>query len=134
LLSAALASRPPSFPTRRSSDLRVAIARALVRRPDLLLLDEPMAGVDTPTQDTLVALLGRLHRAGMTIVVVLHEVAGMSAILQRAVVLRHGRIVHDGAPPLAVGAHAVHGHQHLHTDHGEEQTPTEEPLMQRSLP
>src|SRR5699024_12194729 len=83
LLSAALASRPPSFPTRRSSDLRVAIARALVRRPDLLLLDEPMAGVDTPTQDTLVALLGRLHREGMTIVVVLHEVAGMSAILQR---------------------------------------------------
>lgn len=113
---------------------RVAIARALVRRPDLLLLDEPMAGVDTPTQDTLVALLGRLHRDGMTIVVVLHEVAGMSAILQRAVVLRHGRIVHDGAPPLAAGAHAVRGHQHLHEDHGEEQSLLEEHLMQRSLP
>ncbi len=113
---------------------RVAIARALVRRPDLLLLDEPMAGVDTPTQDTLVRLLGRLHGEGMTIVVVLHEVAGMSEILQRAVVLRHGRIVHDGAPPLAAGAHAGLGHQHLHDDHCEEQTPTEEHLMQRSLP
>jgi len=58
----------------------------------------------------------------------------MSAILQRAVVLRHGRIVHDGAPPLAAGAHAVRGHQHLHEDHGEEQSLLEEHLMQRSLP
>ncbi|WP_277050816.1 metal ABC transporter ATP-binding protein [Ruania albidiflava] len=113
---------------------RVAIARALVRQPDLLLLDEPMAGVDTPTQNTLVKLLSQLHHDGMTIVVVLHEVAGMSAILQRAVVLRHGRIVHDGAPPLAADAHAGLGHQHLHADHGEEQTLAEEHLMQRSLP
>lgn len=113
---------------------RVAIARALVRQPDLLLLDEPMAGVDTPTQDTLMRLLQRLHGEGMTIVVVLHEVAGMSSILQRAVVLRHGRIVHDGAPPLAVGAHAVAGHQHLHDDHGEDENYGDESVLQRSLP
>ena len=113
---------------------RVAIARALVRRPDLLLLDEPMAGVDTPTQETLVALLGRLHSEGMTIVVVLHEVAGMSAILQRALVLRHGRIVHDGAPPLAAGAHAAVGHQHLHADHCEDETQEPVTVLQRSLP
>ena len=113
---------------------RVAIARALVRRPDLLLLDEPLAGVDTPTQNTLTRLLRQLHSEGMTIVVVLHEIAGMSSILQRAVVLRHGRIVHDGAPPLATGAHADVGHQHLHEDHGEDESREDESVLQRSLP
>ena len=113
---------------------RVAIARALVRRPDLLLLDEPMAGVDTPTQDTLVQLLSQLHSEGMTIVVVLHEIAGMSSVLQRAVVLRHGRVVHDGAPPRAAGVHAVLGHQHLHADHGEDESRQDQSVLQRSLP
>ena len=113
---------------------RVAIARALVRRPDLLLLDEPMAGVDTPTQRTLLRLLRRLHGEGMTIVVVLHEVAGMSSILQRGVVLRHGQIVHDGDPPRATVAHAGAGHQHLHEDHGEDESREDESLLQRSLP
>lgn len=113
---------------------RVAIARALARGPDLLLLDEPMAGVDTPTQKTLTRLLRRLHGEGMTIVVVLHEVAGMSSILQRAVVLRHGRIVHDGAPPPATGAHAGLGHQHLHDDHGEDESHEDDSVLQRSLP
>src|SRR5699024_12259077 len=57
---------------------RVTIARALVRRPELLLLDEPMTGVDAPTTATIVALMERLPADGTTIVVVLHEPNGMS--------------------------------------------------------
>src|SRR5690625_1044378 len=52
---------------------RVAIARALVRRPELLLLDEPMAGVDQPSQEVFASLLGRLKTERLTTVVVLHE-------------------------------------------------------------
>lgn len=111
---------------------RVIIARALVRKPDLLLLDEPMAGVDAPTQATIVALLEELHASGTTIVVVLHETAGMSRLLQRSIVLRHGRIVHDGPPVRATGEHAGPDHEHLHADHGADAAA--EPTMQRSLP
>ena len=111
---------------------RVTIARALVRRPELLLLDEPMTGVDAPTQATIVSLLERLHADGTTIVVVLHEPNGMSRLLQRSVVLRHGRVVHDGAPVRPTTAHAGPGHEHLHADHGEE--PESVSTIQRSLP
>lgn len=111
---------------------RVAIARALVRRPDLLLLDEPMTGVDAPTQAAIVQLLEQLHARGTTIVVVLHEPAGMAHLLQRSIVLRHGRIVHDGAPVRPTGEHAGPDHEHLHAGHGEE--PESAAAIQRSLP
>lgn len=76
---------------------RVMIARALVRRPELLVLDEPFSGVDLPTQTSLAELLGRLSRRGTTIVVVLHELGPLADAITRAVVLDHGRVVHDGS-------------------------------------
>lgn len=77
---------------------RVMIARALVRRPQLLVLDEPFSGVDLATQRSLAMLLGRLQQRGTTVLVVLHELGVLSEQLTRAVVLDHGRIVHDGHP------------------------------------
>lgn len=77
---------------------RVMIARALVRRPTLLVLDEPFSGVDLPTQTALAELLVRLRDRGTTLVVVLHEIGPLSEVLTRAVVLDQGRIVHDGPP------------------------------------
>ncbi len=110
---------------------RVAIARALVRTPDLLVLDEPVAGVDTPTQQAFARVLTELHANGTTVVVVLHEIGELRSLLQRAVVLRHGRVVHDGALPEPAPDHAGPEHEHVHADHGE---PPTEPTLQRSLP
>ena len=75
---------------------RVMIARALVRRPELLVLDEPFAGIDLPTQELISALFRDLSAAGTTILVVLHETGALADHLTRAVVLDHGRVVHDG--------------------------------------
>ena len=80
---------------------RALIARALAGRADLLVLDEPFAALDVRTQTSLARLLGRLHRQGLTILVVLHELGAMEPLLQRSVVLQLGRVIHDG--PLASG-------------------------------
>jgi len=99
---------------------RVLIARALVRKPDLLLLDEPVAGVDLPSQQTFARALGTLAAAGTTILVVLHELGALAPLIQRAVVLRHGAVVHDGAPPAPSPEHAGPEHVHLHPHDGDQ--------------
>lgn len=93
---------------------RVLIARALIREPDLLVLDEPTTGIDLETIDTFVATIDRMRRAGTAVVVVLHETEAFAALLDRAVVLRHGRVVHDGPPPPARAEHADAAHEHAH--------------------
>lgn len=108
---------------------RVVIARALVRDPELLLLDEPLAGVDVLTQGSFAALLSGMHDDGRTIVMVLHELGPFADLLDRAVMLRAGEIVHDGALPRPGHAHA-RDHDHLHLDHA---MPAE-PQTQQTLP
>ncbi len=98
---------------------RVNIARALVRKPRLLLLDEPMAGVDQPSQEVFASILRELKTQGVTIVVVLHELGTLSGVIDRAVVLREGRVVHDGEVPAPSAGHDHPDHQHLHPEHGE---------------
>lgn len=93
---------------------RVLIARALVREPDLLVLDEPVAGVDLPSQEVFARVLAELAAGGTTVLVVLHELGALAPLVRRAVVLRHGRVVHDGTPPAPRGEHADADHDHLH--------------------
>lgn len=93
---------------------RVLIARALVRRPSLLVLDEPMAGVDRTSRDALVGVLRTLQAEGTTMLVVLHETAELGGLLHRGVVLRRGRVVHDGALPKAAPGHDAPDHDHVH--------------------
>ena len=106
---------------------RVMIARARVRDPRLLVLDEPFSGVDVPTQELIAELFRELHAAGTAIVVVLHETGPLSGDIRRAVVLDHGRIVHDGAehdrPRLDPGH-----------DHPEDAAPLDECLGQEIHP
>jgi len=90
---------------------RVLIARALARDPELLLMDEPMAGVDLAQQEAFAATLATLQEAGRTIVVVAHELGALAPLIDRAVVLRAGRVVHDG--PVLPEEH-LHDHTHLH--------------------
>ncbi|MFC8797517.1 metal ABC transporter ATP-binding protein [Promicromonospora sp. NPDC057138] len=97
---------------------RILIARALVRDPDLLVLDEPVAGVDVASQEAFAATMRRLVDGGLTVLVVLHELGELESLVSRAVVLKHGKVVHDGAPPRARYDHdgAGHRHQHPHAD------------------
>lgn len=76
---------------------RVALAGVLARRPQVLVLDEPLAGLDRPSQESLVSLLARLrHERGMTIVVISHDLEGMEQVCDRVVRLHEGCVVYDG--------------------------------------
>ncbi|MFG2883286.1 metal ABC transporter ATP-binding protein [Streptomyces sp. NPDC048297] len=93
---------------------RVLIARALVAEPELLIMDEPMAGVDLASQEVLAQTLKRQVEAGTTVLLVLHELGPLEPLIDRAVVLRDGCVVHDGPPPESLGQHALPGHDHVH--------------------
>ena len=95
---------------------RVLIARALAGRPELLVLDEPTAGVDLAHQDTFAAILGRLADEGTTIVLVAHEMGPLEALISRTVVMRDGRIAYDG-PPLETFRDVPHAHAHHPAQH-----------------
>ncbi|WP_073257649.1 metal ABC transporter ATP-binding protein [Cryptosporangium aurantiacum] len=77
---------------------RVLIARALAGEPDLLVLDEPNAGVDAASQRAFADTVARLVERGTTLLVVLHEVGPLADLITRTVVLDHGRVAHDGVP------------------------------------
>lgn len=93
---------------------RVLIARALAAEPELLIMDEPMAGVDLASQEILAATLREQVASGASVLLVLHELGPLEPLIDRAVVLRDGCVVHDGLPPRAVGQHALPGHDHVH--------------------
>lgn len=93
---------------------RVLIARALAAEPELLIMDEPMAGVDLVSQEILAGTLREQVATGTTVLLVLHELGALEPLIDRAVVLRDGCVVHDGPPPKAVGQHALPGHDHVH--------------------
>ncbi|MCW2776857.1 MAG: zinc transport system ATP-binding protein [Frankiales bacterium] len=93
---------------------RVLIARALAGEPEVLVLDEPTAGVDADSQDTLAGALGHLSQAGGSVVLVAHELGPLQGLIRRAVVVSEGRIVSDGPPPEPEGHHADPTHVHTH--------------------
>jgi zinc transport system ATP-binding protein len=79
---------------------RVLIARALACEPELLIMDEPLAGVDLASQEILAATLRAQVAAGVSVLLVLHELGPLKPLIDRAVVLRDGLVVHDGPPPV----------------------------------
>ncbi|HET7475879.1 MAG TPA: metal ABC transporter ATP-binding protein [Dermatophilaceae bacterium] len=86
---------------------RVLIARALAAQPDVLLLDEPTAGVDLASQRVLANVLARLAARDTTMLIVTHELAALRDVVGRIVVMTAGRIAFDGAPEeLALRDHA----------------------------
>jgi zinc transport system ATP-binding protein len=100
---------------------RVLIARALAGVPDLLVLDEPTAGVDVQSQQAFADALGGLARRGATIVLVAHELGPLAALVDRALVMRDGRVAYDGAP-LASFEDVPRAHRHAH---GRRETPVD---------
>ena len=87
---------------------RALLARALAQEPDVLILDEPLAGVDLAHQATIHDTLARFRDGGGAVLVVLHETDVLAPLIDRAVVLGDGRVIADGPLPPP---HPHHGHE-----------------------
>ena len=95
---------------------RVLIARALAGEPEVLVMDEPTAGVDAASQEALAVVLRRLADRGTSMLVVTHELAALETVVGRIVCLDAGHVDFDGTP-AAYAAHlarhaAGSGHHH----------------------
>ena len=85
---------------------RVAIARALVNEPRLILADEPTGNLDTRTSVEIMAILQRLNRRGITVVLVTHE-EDIAKYASRIVVFRDGRLRSDARVAEPIDAETV---------------------------
>ena len=93
--------RPALGASRAASSSAPSSPRRSPGEPSLLVLDEPTAGVDAESQESLARLLGRLHRdRGVTTLYVSHEFGAVEGIVDRLVLVRGG-IVFDGPPQAA---------------------------------
>jgi|AntRauMinimDraft_3_1070383.scaffolds.fasta_scaffold00655_6 biotin transport system ATP-binding protein len=74
---------------------RVAIAGALAMKPDHLVLDEPLTGLDEPARRAVLSRLTALHEAGTSVIVVTHDLRGVLDAADRVIGMAEGRIVFD---------------------------------------
>jgi ABC-type cobalt transport system, ATPase component len=101
---------------------KVCIAAVLANNPDVLLLDEPTAGLDPRTQLWLVELLQELGRAGKTIITATHDLETVAQISKRAIVMGedHRIVVDEDAEKvlsnreLLLSTNLIHEHMHIH--------------------
>ncbi|MFB9836174.1 ATP-binding cassette domain-containing protein, partial [Actinoallomurus acaciae] len=107
-------ARDPAQELSGGQQQRVLIARALAGEPDAFVMDEPTAGVDARSQETLAGTLRELVGQGRTVVLVAHELGPLEPLITRSVVLEAGLIVHEGMPPVPQGECARPGHDHVH--------------------
>ncbi|RJL36106.1 ABC transporter ATP-binding protein [Bailinhaonella thermotolerans] len=77
---------------------RVEIARALARRPSLLLLDEPAAGLNHSEKAEMTDLIRRIRELGISIALIEHDMGLVMEVSERVVVLNFGREIADGPP------------------------------------
>ncbi len=87
----------------RGMKQRLAVARALLHRPDLLLLDEPFAGLDPQGVETLRSLVSELVGEGCTILLATHHLGRALSLGQRVLVLHRGQLAYD-RPRHAIAA------------------------------
>ena len=96
---------------------RVLMARALAAEAELMLLDEPTAGVDIEAQASVVDVLANLGAAGVTIAVVTHDLEPFARHLTRVIWVSRGGITYDGPPtPAVVAAASEPFSHHDHVD------------------
>lgn len=89
----------PPFDLSGGQKRRVAIAGVLAMKPDVLILDEPTAGLDPAGRDEILGLVARMHRElGITIILVSHSMEDVAKYVERLIVMNHGEVMYDGAP------------------------------------
>lgn len=97
---------------------RVLIARALAADPEVLVMDEPTAGVDVASAEALTRTLARLVEDGRTLLIVTHDVAPLAPILTRVVAVAGGSVVGDEPARIALSpASALAGGIYAHPGH-----------------
>lgn len=77
---------------------RIAIAGVLVTRPDILIFDEPVAGLDPNARESFISLVSELNRNGTTILMISHNADILAAHAKRILILSDGKVVLDGTP------------------------------------
>jgi branched-chain amino acid transport system ATP-binding protein len=77
---------------------RLELARALASEPQLLLLDEPAAGLQTSEKQELLSFIERLRRQGLTVLLIDHDMRFVMPVSDRVVVLDHGQKIAEGRP------------------------------------
>ena len=78
---------------------RVLLARAICQEPEILILDEPTAGLDPKGRDEILDQIAQLHKVrGITIVLVSHSMEDVAKYAQRLIVVNHGEIAFDDTP------------------------------------
>ncbi|WP_322998207.1 ABC transporter ATP-binding protein [Castellaniella sp.] len=102
---------------------RVALASVLVTDPDVLLLDEPLSGLDPKSQSQIIDLLVGWRGSGKTVITATHDLGLITDIADEAYVLHQGTLLARGAPAdiladmaLLRRARLVHAHRHVHAD------------------
>jgi len=86
---------------------RLEIARALMLTPRLLLLDEPMAGMNATEKDELGEIVRTIRARGITVLIIEHDMQIMRALCDRLSVLHHGELLADGTPAQVFADPAV---------------------------
>ena len=76
------------------------LARAIINNPEILLLDEPLAGVNPKLAEDILTLIKKLSENGITIIMVEHNIEAVMKISERIVVLAEGSLIADGNPCL----------------------------------
>jgi branched-chain amino acid transport system ATP-binding protein len=90
---------------------RLEVARALATRPRLLLLDEPMGGLNPKEVEDASALVGQIRDGGVTVILVEHVMKAIMRASDRVIVIHHGEKIADGPPdevvrdPNVIGAY-----------------------------
>ena len=95
-----LAEKARAFPAELSGgqQQRVAIARALALEPKLMLFDEPTSALDPELVGSVLNVMRELRRAGMTMLVVSHEMRFARDAADRVIFMDHGAVVEEGSP------------------------------------
>jgi len=90
--------RTPSLALSGGERRRVEIARALAARPDFILLDEPLAGVDPIAVNDIRTLISQLKTRGIGVLITDHNVRDCLGIVDRAYILHDGKVLMEGLP------------------------------------
>ena len=101
---AAIGDKSP-FELSGGQQRRVAFAGVLAMEPEVLVLDEPMAGLDPAARRDFLGLIDRLHREGLTVVMVSHSMDDLANCCDRIVVMNEGAVFAEGTP-AQIFAHA----------------------------